>query len=202
MPPVRRGDLYRDYLLGFRVFVIVDGVFFQDLAVSPREIVDVLEDGGIVVGASSMGAMRAAECWPAGARGVGSIYRLFRRGILKSDDEVAVAFSPLPPYSPATVPLVNVRYAVSRAIRDGNLSRSDAARLVDSASELHYCDRTWDSIRQRARISTRRSRVFSALEQHDLKRLDAIRALRRVRRWITEYPDILHHSGPSLSLVS
>jgi len=68
--------------------VIIDGVFHQEPAVPPREILDVLEDGAVIVGASSMGALRAAECWPAGMRGVGTIYRLYRRGALKSDDEV------------------------------------------------------------------------------------------------------------------
>ena len=46
MPPIRRGDLYRDRMLGFHVFVIIDGVFFQDLPVPPREIVDVVRDAG------------------------------------------------------------------------------------------------------------------------------------------------------------
>jgi hypothetical protein len=73
-PPIRRGDLYRDRMLRGAVFLILDGVFFQDEAISPREILDVIADGAMVVGASSMGALRAAECWPMGMRGVGSIY--------------------------------------------------------------------------------------------------------------------------------
>ena len=40
MPPVRRGDLYRDRLLGFDVLVILDGLFQQELAISPREVID------------------------------------------------------------------------------------------------------------------------------------------------------------------
>src|SRR5690242_15969608 len=60
-PPVRRGDLYRDRMLRYSVFVVIDGVFNQQEALPLREIIDVLGDGAWVVGASSMGALRAAE---------------------------------------------------------------------------------------------------------------------------------------------
>src|SRR5688572_24185459 len=73
-PPARRDDLYRAREGGAWGFLLIDGVFMQDDAVSPREVVDVLDDGALVVGAASMGALRAADCWPAGARGIGLIY--------------------------------------------------------------------------------------------------------------------------------
>lgn len=191
MPPIRRGDLYRDRLLGFRLFLILDGAFFQSLAISPREIIDVIQDQGIVVGASSMGAMRAAECWPAGMHGVGSIYRLFRRGRLTSDDEVAVAFVAAPPYLATTVPLVNVRYAVSRAARDGTLSMADARRIVASASDLHYSDRTWRSVIASAAIPDQGDSLLASLSVFDLKRMDAVCAVRRIHGWIEEAPYLL-----------
>ena len=121
-PPIRRGNLYRDRILRSSVFVILDGVFFQQEAISPREVIDVVRDGALVVGACSLGAVRAAECWPAGMRGLGSIYRLFRRGILLSDDEVALAFEPGGSYRSFSVPLINVRYALRHAVRKGRLS--------------------------------------------------------------------------------
>jgi hypothetical protein len=107
---------------GGSVFVIIDGVFHQEPAVPPREILDVLEDGALIVGASSMGALRAAECWPAGMRGVGTIYRLYRRGALGSDDEVILIYSSDGSgYQSRSVPLINVRYALSRAFRKGRI---------------------------------------------------------------------------------
>ena len=175
----------------FPFFVILDGVFLEQLAVSPREVIDVIQDGSVVAGASSMGAIRAAECWPAGMRGVGSIYRMYRRGCLKSDDEVAVAFSPIPPTLSATVPLVNVRYAVSRAVRQGTLTATEAIRVVQSGSELHYADRTWESILQAAGIADRDTRLLESLKTHDLKKMDAIRAVARVRAWIETSPQLL-----------
>jgi hypothetical protein len=196
MPPVRRGDLYRDRLLGFKVFLILDGIFLHQAAVSPREIVDILEDGATVLGAASMGAIRAAECWPAGMRGVGSIYRMYRRGSLTCDDEVAVAFKPERPYAPTTLPLVNVRYAVSRALRGRLLSYSDATRIVEAASEQFYAERDWPSILKAARVAFD-GKLLRTLAAFDLKRMDAVRALRRLHCWLEQSPNLLTDTGPA-----
>ena len=175
--PIRRGELYRDRVLGYSAFVIIDRVFFQDRAVSPREVLDVLGDGAWVAGAASMGALRAAECWPAGMVGVGSIFRLFRRGSLKSDDEVAVAFDPGNTEGAATVALVNVRHALHRALRARRLTPEAAGRIFAAAQATHYGDRTWPHILRRAGCDPR---SIELVEGHDLKRLDAQRVLRRV----------------------
>jgi hypothetical protein len=195
MPPIRRGDLYRDRLLGFRVFVVLDGVFAQELAISPREMIDIARDGALVMGACSMGAMRAAECWPAGVRGVGSIYRLFRRGALTSDAEVAVAFSPDPPYQPTSVPMINVRYALSRCVRDGILAKTMVERVLRSASGMFFSDRTWPLVLSSAGLQDSDGSLRAQLQRHDLKRLDAIRALDAVRRWVAKRPGILRDGG-------
>jgi hypothetical protein len=162
--------------------LILDGVFLERLAISPREIIDVLRDGAVVFGASSMGAIRAADCWPAGMRGIGAIYRLFRRGILTSDDEVAVAFSPRPPYPASTVPLVNVRYAMSRAVRGGVCSPATADRIIQAACKLHFTDRDWLSILN-SNVPDDVGRVLEFCRTQDLKALDAVRALKALRAW-------------------
>ena len=71
---------------------IIDGEFYQSLAVSPKEVLALLESGVAVYGAASMGALRAVELHRYGMIGVGSIFRLFRRGVLDADDEVAVTY--------------------------------------------------------------------------------------------------------------
>jgi hypothetical protein len=177
LPPIRRGNLYRDRLLGFTTFLILDGVFFERLAISPREVVDVVQDGGRVFGASSMGAIRAAECWPAGMVGIGSIYRLYRRGSLASDDEVAVAFSPRTPFEATTMPLVNVRFAARQATRAGLLPRPHAEQLIRAAAGLHFSDREWQAILDAAQVDDPDQRLASFFHAHDLKRRDALRAL-------------------------
>ena len=58
-PPIRRGDI--DRFADYEMFVIIDGEFGQSLSVSPKEILSILKTGRIVIGASSMGALRASE---------------------------------------------------------------------------------------------------------------------------------------------
>jgi hypothetical protein len=125
-----------------------------------------------------MGALRAAECWPAGARGIGSIYRMFRRGYLTSDDEVAVAFSPYAPYPCVSVALVNVRYAVHRAVRTRKLTHTDAVNIINSARDHFYVERNWDSIFRRANVSDPDGGLAEYLNKHDLKKMDAVRAVK------------------------
>ena len=60
-PPVRRGDLAT--LDPARLVVIIDGEFHQSFSVSPNEILRLLDLGGTVVGASSMGALPRPS-WP------------------------------------------------------------------------------------------------------------------------------------------
>ncbi|HET6339951.1 MAG TPA: TfuA-like protein [Polyangiales bacterium] len=196
-PPVRRGDLYRDRMLRGAVFVILDGVFFQDEAISPREILDVIADGALVVGASSMGALRAAECWPAGMRGVGSIYRLFQAGALSSDDEVAVAFSG----EASSVALVNVRYAARQVVRARQLIPGEAIQLVHAAAEMFYEDRHWPLLLKAAGLADR-PQLQAALSNHDLKATDAKRALARVRRWLRADPALLERPRSSTRAFS
>jgi hypothetical protein len=187
-PPVGRGHLYRDRMLRYSVFVVLDGLFFQNDAVSPREVVDVLADDALVIGAASMGALRASECWPAGMRGVGVIYRLFRAGRLQSDDEVAMAFDPDAPGRALSVPLVNVRHALSKAVRAGLLERPAAEAVAEVAARMHYAERRWPEILRQAGLADAAGATRRFLEQHDLKRDDAVRALRRTAALLARDP--------------
>lgn len=200
MPPIQRGDLYRDRMLGFKFFVIIDGVFFNDLAISPREIIDVLDDGATIIGASSMGAIRAAECWPAGMMGVGSIYRLFRRGSLDSDEEVAVTFGPVNPHLLVSVPLVNVRYATRRLVRLKRMEPRQAEKILSSAKAIFYANRNWNSILQGAGIDDPDEQLKHALRAHDLKLIDATRAIKRAASLRHGRPEVFNQGGAGNTL--
>jgi hypothetical protein len=183
-PPARRDDLYRAREGGAWGFLLIDGVFMQDDAVSPREVVDVLDDGALVVGAASMGALRAADCWPAGARGIGLIYRLYRRGVLESDEDVAVAVSADGSDAAMSVPLVNVRYAVSRAVRRRLIDRATARQIVTAAGAIYYPERTWREVLRR--VGPLPAHVAELCVGLDLKREDARRALAYARRLLDD----------------
>src|ERR1035437_1659661 len=91
LPPVKRGDIAGLMAARPRMVGIVDGEFYQSLAVTPKEVLALIVAGTAVYGAASMGALRAVELQPYGMIGVGSVYRLFRRGVLDADDEVALS---------------------------------------------------------------------------------------------------------------
>ena len=187
-PPIRRDDLYRERERGAWGFLIIDGVFMQEDAVSPREVVDVLDDGALVVGAASMGALRAADCWPAGAQGVGLIYRLYRLGVLETDEEVAVAVGADGSDAAVSLPLVNVRYAVSRAVRRRLLDRATARRIVSAAAAIYYPERTWREVLRR--VGPLPPGLADDCAQLDLKREDAVRALAYAKELLLD-PDTL-----------
>ncbi|HIJ06952.1 MAG: Uncharacterized protein XE11_0516 [Methanomicrobiales archaeon 53_19] len=185
LPPIRRGDLTTVIGSGITLVCIIDGYFFQDSAVGHREILSLLRSGIMVIGASSMGALRAAELDSLGMEGVGLIYSLYRNGTLVSDDEVALVFDP-ETLSPLSVPLVNIRCTFRRAREDGFISLETEALLIRTATDLFYPERTYERI-----VSVlgdeERDRLLDYLSEYaiDQKRSDAIEALTKVHDILT-----------------
>ncbi len=176
-PPCRRGDLDA---IGEGVLVgLVDGLFHQSDAVSPREITYALKRGATILGSSSMGALRAMEV--PGIEGVGHIYQMYRHGIIDGDDEVALLFNP-DTFSPLTVPLVNVRYAVDRLQKSQTITSSVGQRILDTARKLHFSERTYKLILQEAGLSDKADTpdLLHLLNYFDLKRDDARLLLERL----------------------
>ena len=183
-PPAKRGDVFRAAKDGARIVGLIDGVFFQDSAVGHKEVLSVLEMGVAVVGASSMGALRAAELHPFGMEGVGEIFRQYRDGDLISDDEVALIFDPVN-YAPLSEPLVNIRDNVSAALEKGAIDAEAAEKILEAASSLYFPKRSYDRILEEAKNLDEPQREgfkkFLREEKRDLKRNDAIRALVRIK---------------------
>lgn len=169
-PPIRRGDL--EVVAPGTVVGIVDGVFAGELAISPGEIRAAIERGVMVIGAASMGALRAAEI-PA-VVGLGRVYEMYRDGVIERDDEVSVLFDP-ESFATLTEPLVNVRYAVHRLVRSGTLARSTGDDIVSAAQALHYTARTYRNIFSAPSLAAKcdADDTIALLRQFDLKREDA-----------------------------
>src|SRR5580704_2261816 len=73
LPPAAQGDILRAIIRwNPRQIVLIDGTFHQTLAVWVKELVFAMVDGVKFIGASSMGALRAAELWRYGAVGIGT----------------------------------------------------------------------------------------------------------------------------------
>jgi ribosomal protein S12 methylthiotransferase accessory factor len=180
-PPIKRGDLL-DVAPG-SIVAIIDGVFEQDLSVSPSEIQDAINRGLVIFGGSSMGALRAAEV--PGIKGVGKVYEWYRDEIITRDDEVALLFHPELSVA-LTVPTVNVRFAVERLCSMGTIDISLGKQLISAATELHFKERTYPNIFKRAGISNRSDcdNLRAMLTTHDIKSRDAQAVLEAVDSYI------------------
>jgi hypothetical protein len=183
VPPAKRGDITQAVAGGARIITLIDGVFFQNDAVGHREILSALKSGVRVIGASSMGALRAAELHTLGMEGIGLIYQLYRDGVLISDDEVALVYDP-ESYEPLSEPLINIRCTLKRAVESGILGKDTAGMLTEIAISCYFPDRTWDTLHESAisLIPARDLERFMAFVREnavDQKKMDAIAALNR-----------------------
>lgn len=177
-PPIARGDLPRVVEGGARQVAIVDGEFFQRLAVSPREVLGALDAGCEVLGGASMGALRAAELERHGMRGVGTVFEWFRDGLVTRDDDVAVSYAhDEHDYRLLTVPYVNVKWLMMLAAQDGWLDSAARRRVAGAARRQHWERRTWRSVGHAARLPDEQLRLLlehAARPENDRKRLDAL----------------------------
>ena len=142
-PPIRRGDLAAadDH----DVFVILDGEFGQSMSVTPKEILAVLGRGKTVIGAASMGALRASELDRSGMIGVGWVYEYFRGCAVRRDADVALVYSPFD-FKPMTVPMVDLEYWMEQAAAAGLIRNKEKAMLLKLARSIFFADRTPDNL--------------------------------------------------------
>lgn len=144
-----------------------------------------------------MGAIRAAECWPAGVQGVGAIYRLYRAGLLDSDDAVAVATDPDSGHSAVSVALINVHAAIRKARGFRLITARQGEALEQAAVGLPFPDRTWQLILKRAGVNDPDGAIKATCAAVDIKRTDALRAARLV----SSMPDMVISTCAARSFV-
>lgn len=143
-PPAEAGDLLRLANSGVSTLCLIDGYFDHRPAVRHKEILLLLSEGVRIFGASSIGALRAAEMHRFGMIGVGGIFDAYARGTINGDDEVALIHAGADQdWRPLSIPLVDVRATLCRARRDDVVGRDQARTLLRAAASIHYIDRTW-----------------------------------------------------------
>lgn len=180
-PPIKRGDLTS--VDDYDVIVIVDGQFGQTESVSPKEILSVIERGKTVIGAASMGALRASELDRFGMIGVGWVYDYFRRQAVRRDADVALAYSSFD-FKPMTVPMVDVEYWMERTLAAGMVTRQQRTRILTAARKIFFADRTAKSLTDAMCRAVGEQVVgsllaFSGDKIPSIKSLDAAEAVRR-----------------------
>lgn len=192
LPPVRQGDLYQAAVKEKpRAIGIIDGYFDGVPAVWHKEILWAMANGIPVFGASSMGALRAAELHVFGMRGVGWIFEAYRDGRLTDDDEVALVHGPADTdYLRLSEPMVNIRATLERALSEGIVDAVTAAAVADVAKAQFYQERSWKSVLNGARTSVGVVALqpfvdWFAKGKVDQKRDDALLLLASIRDFVS-----------------
>jgi hypothetical protein len=189
LPPARQSDLlsaatrYRPDVIG-----LVDGEFGQALSVWHKEILFALERGIRVFGASSMGALRAAETDVYGMVGVGEVYRMYASGEINDDDEVALAHGlDEVGYRGLSEPMVNIRATFRRALAEAVVTQPEHDALVAEAKAMFFPERTFPRILRAAGqagmepATLERVKAWVKTGYVDQKRQDAVLLLETIR---------------------
>ena len=184
LPPVRHGDLFDPLIGDGDTVVVIDGLYHQTPAVRHKEILALLGRDVRVIGAASIGALRAAELADFGMIGVGQIYRAYAAGDIDGDDEVAVGQTPDGDLEALTWPLVNLRHVLALAQQQSVVDAAAASGLLEALRSVYYPQRSSAAVRAVCRrhgagqvsdwlaAQVSRDRHFG-----DLKRADALQAL-------------------------
>ncbi|MCG5483934.1 MAG: TfuA domain-containing protein [Sinorhizobium meliloti] len=197
LQPAAQGDvLLAAHAFRPRAMILIDGQFEDRPAVRHKEILWAMAQGIVVIGAASMGALRAAELDAFGMIGVGLVYRWYRRfglGPLSNpapDDAVAVHSGPRElGFPPLTDALVDLQRTFSAWWRLGVVSRSERDRLTTFARNLNFRERSLSAVLQAAGCAQERSKELRE-QMIGQKRHDAILALQQA-------PSLLEqHRGP------
>jgi hypothetical protein len=190
-PPVRQGEVYAAAREKPTAIGIIDGYFDGVPAVWHKEILWALADGVAVFGASSMGALRAAELHVFGMRGVGRIFADYRDGRLTDDDDVALLHGPAETgYVKLSEPMVNIRATLESALAESILDAGAANAMQAVAKGQFYQERTWATVlanvKKAVPIATLdRFAGWLPNGQVDRKREDGLELLRSVDDFVT-----------------
>ncbi|MFJ3310283.1 TfuA-like protein [Streptomyces sp. NPDC086549] len=183
-PPIRHGDLFDAAVRDGDTVVIIDGVYHQAPALRHKEILNAMGRGVPVIGAASIGALRAAELDAFGMLGVGAVYTSYVRGVITGDDEVAVGQAPGGRES-LTWPLVNLRHVLGLARAAGIVDEARAEWLLAALRGVYYPQRTTAAVRAVCQRQGETEFAGWLAEQRgrdlyfgDVKRLDALAAVR------------------------
>jgi len=184
LPPVKMGDIYRVTQKNPTAIAIIDGFFESTPAVWHKEILYALSLGIPVYGASSMGALRAAELHAFGMIGVGKIFEDYASGAIEDDDEVAVVHAPCEDgYIVLSEAMANIRAGLAQARNSHYISDATYDVLLVTAKNQFYADRSWHALAELGKQSgvpddeLAALQDFLELEQPNQKRADAVALL-------------------------
>ncbi len=164
--------------------LIIDGFYKSVPSIWHKEIIYAIENQKIVIGAASLGAIRAAELDKYGMLGKGKIYQWYKEGEITKDPDVAVAHgSADEDYRCFTVPIVNIKSTLEQSSND--YTSSEIECTLDIARSIFFERRTIRSLCKKLESSNivGKEKILEDLKNHfiDQKQKDCEEAL----EWIT-----------------
>ena len=195
LPPAAEGDIYRASLRDPQAIGIIDGYFQSVPSVRHKEILWAMSRGIHVFGSASIGALRATELAVFGMEGVGTIFEMYRDGLLEDDDEVAIAHGPAEAgFVAGSEAMVNIRQTLRKAEQLRVISKETRAFLEKIGKELFYPDRDYEVILRYASECGLPEAELAAFRQWlpqnrvNQKREDALAMLRLMRQRLAQRP--------------
>ena len=128
--PIKRGDIGLAINEHPDIIGIIDGVL------------KAIDEGITVVGASSMGALRASELDTLGMKGIGYVYEQYATGKVTSDDDVAVMLDS-ETLEQLSEPLINMKYTFTKAAKENIITEDEKDELLSIAKSTFYPKRNY-----------------------------------------------------------
>jgi hypothetical protein len=168
-PPAARGALTAALLSGYTRIGVIDGAIEGGERLPLRELREALAMPGVtLLGGASMGAVRAAQLGFEGMRGIGRVFRLFRRRWLNDADEVYVLHAPgALRYRSLTLPLVNIRFTLRAMRLAAWLSEMEERAILSYLRDVPWFDRDRQSVSAAIHAACRSPRCVRTMHAFD-----------------------------------
>ena len=162
-------------------------IFFRIIHPTPIEVYNLVRKRNVkVFGSSSLGALRAVELGKYGMIGIGKIFRLFRDGILESDDEVAVTFTDYTNYKSEA--LIDIRYNLFLAQKYKIIDNRTGRSILKVSKQTYFPYRTYEDILDKCKLKypeinsqVESFRGYILNNKKSLKERDAVRLLKHIK---------------------
>ncbi|QPB23020.1 TfuA-like protein [Rhizobium sp. 007] len=197
LQPASQGDiLLAAHAFHPRAMVLIDGQFEDRPAVRHKEILWAMSQGILMIGAASMGALRAAELCEFGMIGLGLIYRWYRRWPLAPDDAVAVQSGPAElGFLPLTDSMIDLQRTFSALMRRKIITPAERSLLTSVARAMNFRDRSLGAVLRAVGWPDHRISELGKDMVTRQKKVDALLALRMASRLSAQHgtrPAVAH----------
>ena len=124
----------------------IDGVFLHDYPPPPIEVYHLATRKNVeLIGASSLGALRAVELEKFGMKGIGKIFQLFKNGVMNADDEVAVTFVRGSNILQSEA-MIDIRFNLFLAYKKGIITNETKKGFAKIAKSVYFPFRNYEDL--------------------------------------------------------